>query len=215
MWSQAALGDARRARHHGMVSSQSSRAPAPGSSPVVPCTSGVSVIDVFRAAEKIVGRDVYARACEQLPREVRDELAGVTTVSWVPNTVVIQVLKAVAGAAGRDTEALTAEAIRAATARTFTTVWRTLLRFTTDEALIKRAPIIYARSRNCGKLSARMLSPGVSEVILSDYPNLTAPELRSLGVGIQCILEFAGRREVQVTCELRSDGGRYVFRWRS
>ena len=161
-----------------------------------------------------MGQEVFARAREQLPQQVRDELAAITTVSWVPNTIVIQVMREVASAAGRETEALVADAIRRATARTFTTVWRMLLHFTSDEALIKRAPIIYARSRNCGKLSARMVSPGVAEVLLTEYPNLTPPELRSLGVGIQCILEFAGRRDVQVSCEGRNDGGRYTFRWR-
>lgn len=198
----------------GVVPSQFSRAPEARSSPVVPCTSGVSALDVFRAAEDIVGKQVFARACEQLPQGIRDELAGVTTVSWVPNTVVVQVLRAAASAAGRDTGALTAEAIRGATGRTFTTVWRTFLRFTSDEALIKRAPLIYARSRNCGKLSARIVAPGVAEVPLTEYPNLTPPELRLLGVGIQCILEFAGRRDVHVSCELKPDGGRFTFRWR-
>ena len=59
-----------------------------------------------------------------------------------------------------------------------------------------------------------MLSPGVAEGMLSEYPSFTPPELRSLGVGIQCILELAGRRDVQVSCERKPDGGRYVFRWR-
>ncbi|HKP63902.1 MAG TPA: hypothetical protein VJV78_44515 [Polyangiales bacterium] len=181
----------------------------------MPSTSGVSVLDVLRATQEIVGEQVFAQARECLPQSVRDEISEITAVSWVRNTLLIEVMREVARITERDTEELVAEAIRRATTRTFTTVWRTLLRFTTDEALIKRAPVIYARSRNCGKLSARMLSPGVAEVMLTDYPNLTPPELRSLGVGIQCILELAGRRHVQVSCERRPDGGRYVFRWRT
>ena len=181
----------------------------------MPSTSGVSVLDVLHAAEQIVGKQVFAQACERLPQSLRDEMSTITAVSWVPNTLLIEVMRAVARESQRDTEDLVAAAIRGATTRTFTTVWRTLLRFTTDEALLKRAPLMYARSRNCGKLSARMLSPGVAEVTVTEYPNLTPPELRSLGVGIQCILELAGRRDVQVSCERKPDGGRYVFRWRT
>ena len=191
---------------------RSSREPA--STPVVPSTSGVSVLDVLHATEEIVGRDVFERARKQLPAQLQEELASITAVTWVPNTVLTEVLREAARAAGMDTEDLAAKAIRGATARTFSTVWRALLRFTTDEALIKRAPLIYARSRNCGKLSARIVSPGVAEVLLTEYPSPTPPEIRSLGVGIQCVLEFAGRQDVQVSSERKPDGGRFVFRWR-
>ena len=53
---------------------------------------------------------------------------------------------------------------------------------TSDEALIKRTPLIYARSRNTGQLSSRLVAPQHSEVQLSGWPEVSDRTLRTIGM---------------------------------
>src|SRR5262245_43428829 len=125
---------------------------------VIPSISGIAALDLIQALEELVGRDACQRARATLPREASAELDAITALSWVSNVTVGALIDHVAVAAGREPEALLDEAVRRAVDRTFKTVWRTFLRFTSDEALIKRTPAIYARGRNVGQLSARVIS---------------------------------------------------------
>lgn len=89
------------------------------------------------------------------------------------------------------------------------------LRVTSDEALLKRTPIIYQRSRNTGQLSARILEPGHAEVLLTDWPDVPDRHLRTIGVSIGSVVELAGRKDVRMTTQRTPEGGRYQIWWRS
>src|SRR6476646_8996301 len=113
---------------------------------VVPSASGISVLDLRAALEEIVGKDVVGQALASLPPETRSEFVEITALSWVPLTTISKVVDTVAARAGRNPERLIDDAVQRAVERTFKTVWRLMLRFTTDTALINRAPVVYSLS---------------------------------------------------------------------
>src|SRR3954469_5035998 len=115
---------------------------------VVPSASGISVLDLRAALEEIVGRDVVRGALETLSPETRGEFVEITALSWVPLATVTCVVDTVAKTAKVNPERLIDDAVRRAVERTFKTVWRVMLRFATDAALIARTPVVYSMSRN-------------------------------------------------------------------
>ena len=179
-----------------------------------PCTSGIAVLDVLHVLGEMLGSETIERAKARLPVDLRTEIEALTAVSWLPNTTFGTLIDEVASCAGRDPEALIDQAVRAAVDRTFKSVWRMFLRVTSDEALIKRTPMIYQGSRNTGQLNARMVEPGYAELLLTDWPDVSERHLRTIGVSIQRVVELAGRRDVRMTVQRASQGGRYELRWR-
>ena len=182
---------------------------------VVPSASGISVLDLRKSLEEIVGKEVVVKALATLPSETRGEFVEITALSWVPLAAVTRVVDAVAATAGVRPEPLIDEAVRRAVERTFKTVWRVMLRFTTDAALIARTPVVYSMSRNVGRLTARMVSPGNAEVTLADWVGVSARHVRTLGISIVTVVTLAGRKDVTVASTPTADGAVYKLTWRT
>jgi hypothetical protein len=185
---------------------------APGT-PEIPSVSGMATIDMLHTLEELVGTAVYAQALAQLPEPLQAELAALTAVSWLPLSALGIVLDEVAKVSEREVEAMVDETVRRSIDRTFKTVWRILLRVTSVEAMIKRTPVIYAKSRNVGQLEARVLEPGHAEVTLSGWSDVSERQLRVLAISIQRVVELSGRRDVRMTHVRTPQGGRYQLRW--
>jgi hypothetical protein len=179
----------------------------------IPSSAGIAVLDLIHALEEDVGSAAVALGRERLPPRAREELAEITSISWVANTTVSALVDAVAAAAGVDPEPMLDRAIRRGVERTFKTVWRMLLRLSSDEALIKRTPMIYSRSRNVGELSARIVEPGRAELKLTEWPEITDRQMRSVGVGIESVIALTGRRSVQMRCTRTASGAVFDLRW--
>ena len=79
--------------------------------------------------------------------------------------------------------------------------------------MLARTPIFYAKSRNTGRLEARLIDRGRAAVTLSGWPGVSARHVRTLGISIETVIRLAGRRAVRVTWELTSDGARYALAW--
>jgi hypothetical protein len=139
----------------------------------------------------------------------------ITALSWVPLATVARVVDVVAAAARVNPERLIDDAVRRAVERTFKTVWRVMLRFTTDAALIARTPVVYSLSRNIGRLGSRMLSPGKAQVTLSDWVGVSARHVRTLGISIATVVTLAGRKDVAVTSTPTLDGAIFHLTWRA
>jgi hypothetical protein len=182
---------------------------------VIPSASGISVLDLRVALEEIVGKDAVAKALASLPTQTRGEFVEITALSWVPLTTVTRVVDAVAATAGVNADRLIDDAVRRAVERTFKTVWRVMLRFTTDAALIARTPVVYSLSRNIGRLTARMVSPGKAQVTLSDWVGVSARHVRTLGISIATVVTLAGRKDVGVTSTPAADGAVFHLTWRA
>jgi hypothetical protein len=183
--------------------------------PVVPSLSGISVRDTFLMLEEMVGADVVRRALASLPDAQRQQLEQAIALSWIPMSLVGAVVDEVARLAHRDPELLIDEAVRRAVSYTFKTAWRLLLRVTTDEALIARTPIIYAKSRNVGHLAAALKSHGRAELTLTDWPAVSDRQLRTIGIAVQTVLELAGRRNVRIQGQRTLQGAQYALTWQT
>jgi hypothetical protein len=175
--------------------------------------AGTAVLDLLDAYREIVGAEVVERAIASLPGDLRRKVAGVTRLSWLPIADMTAVTDAVGQAAGRDVEALVDQAGRLATERSFKKIWRVMLRLTSDEALIARTPSIYGLSRNVGKLGARVVRPGLAELTLTGWADVTDRHLRTLGVSIVRVVELAGRRDPAIQVRRTEDGAVYTLTW--
>jgi hypothetical protein len=94
------------------------------------------------------------------------------------------------------------------------TVWRALLRLTTDNALITRTPVIFSRSYNRGRLTASIPVPGRGEITLDEWPDAPEWPLRATRIGVETVLRLAGRKDVRVVAERRPQGAFFLATWR-
>jgi hypothetical protein len=182
-------------------------------STIVPSASGRAVLSLVASIEEIVGAGPVKAALASVPREVRQELEGIGPLSWFPLAFIDLIVGEVVRGTGRDPDALLDEAVRHSVERTFRTVWRVMLRFTSDDALVARTPIIYGKSRNVGKLTARMVGRGSSEMILEAWPDIDARNVRTIAVSTETILRVAGRRNVRATWAPTWEGARFKVQW--
>lgn len=169
---------------------------------------------IIEALNEMVGQGAVADGLASLPADARAALTDINAVTWVPLSAFNQFIDETARMAKRDPEPMIDEAIRNAARRTFSTVWRMFLRVTTDEAMIKRTPVLHAKARNVGQMSSRIDVPGAAQVTLTDWPDIGDRTLRTIGVGIVSVLELAGRRDVRISYSRTPEGGRYELRWR-
>jgi hypothetical protein len=182
---------------------------------VIPSLSGISVRDTIRMIEEMVGADIVRQALSHLPAEDRQQFEQATAVSWIPMSLVGAVVDEIARLAHQDAELLLDEAVRRAVHYTFKTAWRMLLKLTSDEALIARTPIIYAKSRNIGHLKAALKGHGRAELTLSEWPAVSDRHIRTIGIAIQTVLELAGRRNVRIQGQRTLHGAHYVLTWQT
>jgi hypothetical protein len=114
----------------------------------------------------------------------------------------------------RDIADLHTDVARISIERTMRTLWRVLLRLTTDQALVSRTPVIYGKSYNRGRLEAHITESGRAEIRLLDWP--AAPEwpLRATKIGIETVLRIAGRQDVRIIYTRTPDGAGYTATWK-
>lgn len=180
---------------------------------VVPSNSGTSVLDLLAALEEALGRDVVAAAFKKLPDGVRERFEQITPLTWVPVAALGVAIDQIAREANVDATAMLDAATRRATERTIKTVWRLMLRLTSDEALLARTPLYYAKSRNVGRLAGRVVAPGRAELVLSEWPGVSARHARALGISIETVVKLAGRKGVTMAWEPTRDGAHYRLTW--
>jgi hypothetical protein len=180
-----------------------------------PTLSGTIVLRNLAAFREEVGPTVVERAIASLPPESQAELDALVPGAWVSVEVVDATYEAIAREGHREIEELYPKVVRRGVTNALRTVWKWLLRLTTDRALVSRTPIIYRRGHSTGDLRTDIVSPGVAEIELTGWPNV--PPLRLLGVacGIRTTLEVAGRREVTVAYERTPDGASFRARWKA
>jgi hypothetical protein len=173
------------------------------------------VIRQHRAViEQRYGRSVYEAALAELGATEREELLGTLAIGWVQISVQEAVYAALSRRLCRPASELHAEVARLSTMRNFATLWRALLRLTTDSALIARAPLLYTRSYAQGRLSAEQTGPGRVRLTVCDWPDIPEFSLRGLRIGIETVLQLAGRQDAVVTSEYAAGGALLRATWR-
>lgn len=175
---------------------------------------GSGVLARRRAHESKLGAAKVRRVLDTLDPDTRLEFDGATSVSWVRITTIETVSDAMAAEAGSDPESWHDETVRLGVTETFKTVWRVMLRFTSDEALVMRAATMYGKTRNVGRLSARVPQPGRAELSLTEFPNIKHRWARAIAIGIEVVLTLAGRELAVVTSSVHPDGANFIARWR-
>jgi hypothetical protein len=167
------------------------------------------------AFEQELGPERLARALDRVPPPHRTAYLTAGPTSWVPYETVVIVHQHVADEAGESVEALLDRAVPRAVEHAFSTVWRVLVRFTTDDALIARTPLLYSRTRSKGRMTAIRTAPGEAVAEVMGWPAMPLRDVRALALSIETVLRLAGRADVVVTAEATPGGARFSLRWSS
>jgi len=188
----------------------------PGNAPDLPRMSGAIVVEHRKLFAERFGNEKVARALARLPREQHDEFVHALPSTWLRLETVEAVYFAMAEELEREVAAVHLEIGRLAIERTLRTVWRLLLRFTTDAALIARTPVIFGRSFDRGHLSSVIDRPGHAWLTLAGWPGLTDFPIRSVCNGTATVLHLAGRSDTHAEIvERRPDGALIGAHWRA
>lgn len=155
-----------------------------------------------------------ARCIDGLPPETRSDLQGVIAAGWVPVRSYDLFYRAFAKQTGVDVGDLHADMSRQSVERTFKTLWRLLLRLTSDEALVSRTPVLFSRAYTRGKLSSSIPSPGVAELALDGWPDVPDIVIRGTRIAIETVLRLSGRTAVRTSFERAPDGAILRATWK-
>jgi len=176
--------------------------------------AGSNLITSRRVVRELVGSEVFERALAALTKEERAAFMDSTVLSWVPVALIDRSMEEIARAAGITPEELVVNATRIAQAEMLHTIYRVLMRITTDEALIGRTNTFYAKVYDTGTLSSVFPAPGRATVTLAGWPSISSLQIAGLGAGIETTLRCAGRKEPRVSGKRSPDGVVYTCSWR-
>lgn len=178
-----------------------------------PRLSGILILTQRREMEKLVGEHVVKRALAKLPDEVRRDYEALTPLSWFPALWFNDVIAAVAAEMKMDVLAFHSTVINRSAEQTLVKVWGMFLRFTSDDALVSRTPILYSRSYNQGELTAKRLGAGRADVTLRGWPSVPDIQIQAIKVTIATVLRLSGRKNPAVVAERRLTGAVFHVEW--
>ncbi len=179
-----------------------------------PMLSGQATLDFRWACEQVIGSEATERAIASLPESARRRYGELTPLTWVDYETVRLANDAFAREGERTIDALYEEVIPRAMERSFRTVWRLLIRLTTDRALIARTPLIYQRTRSRGTMISEIVGPGKARVQVTDFHDIPDRDVTALGISIAALLRIAGRSDVKVHGRRAPGGANWTVRWR-
>ena len=164
--------------------------------------------------EEQFGTAPIERALTRVAPDVRAEYEQLSSIAWVRASTDYIVHDAIAAVLGREPLAFHEQTLRTAMARSFKTIWRVLLRLTSDEALVVRVPGIYRRTRNVGQMVVNASARGSAELALIQYPAIVSRDIRSIGVGLEVVLSLTGRTAARAAARPTADGAIFTVTWR-
>lgn len=169
-----------------------------------------------QSLEEIAGKDVVARALDELPDADREQYLAVGPDAWLPVRIADELQRAVAREAGIPIGEF-ANFVRAfshrSVERMVSTVWRVLLRLTSDKALVERTPELFSNTYNVGRLKASVDGPGRGTVVLEEWPDISDEQMIGTAAGIEAVLQTAGRKHVEIRWQRTPDGVKYTATW--
>lgn len=180
----------------------------------VPAISGTVATTTRKMLRDLAGDAAYERALARLTPEERETYVSMTAMTWLPVDLANDVVRLVAEESGMLEAKLFEDSTRRTQEALLGTVYRILMRLTTDEALISRTPQFYSRSFNVGKLSSTFPAPGEALVALTEWPTISDQQMRGLGYGIETTLRVAGRKDARAACKRARDGAIFHCTWR-
>jgi hypothetical protein len=166
-------------------------------------------LDEFR---RLQGEPFVLDILGGLSPQARSEIAG-SPIPWVSVDTISTFYDLAAARLDRKVDDLHWEIGRRCVEQTFRTLWRVLLRVTTDEALIGRAPIMFAKTYAQGQLVMTTLGRGAAEMELRDWPDPPAFVTRGLCIGVSTVLRLSGRRSATVVHQPRAGRVLFAAKW--
>jgi hypothetical protein len=180
-----------------------------------PRISGSLVIQHRKILATVVGAAPLERAIASLSESDRVALEEVTVLTFVPISTAEALFAAAGREVGRDVPSLHEQVSRTSLEQNLKTIWRLLLRFTSDEALIARTPVIFSKAFPQGLIRPRIVSPGRAEIRVEQWPDMPEYAVRGTRVAVETVLRIAGRSSVRMSSERTVDGVVYVATWLS
>jgi hypothetical protein len=174
---------------------------------------GMLTLEQKRAMVRLVGDDVVARVVARLPEDRRQEFEHLSMFAWCRCSTLNIVLEQVAVESGRDVEVFVHDVVRHSFGVVLRSVWRLLARFTSNEAIVQRASMLYGRTLDRGVAHAHLLDGDHMALEISERPDLSRIDVLSIAAAIEAVFDVAGRR-VRVTHRRSPDGVRYDIRQR-
>src|SRR6185503_17048089 len=135
--------------------------------------SGSIILEHRNVIVERFGTTVLNEAVAGLSAAEQEEFNEARPSTWVRISTIEAFYANLSRQLGRRVADVHVEIGRLATERTLKGLWRVFLRFTTDEALITRSPVIFSKSFDCGRVEAAVPRPGQGQVTLLDWPNVT------------------------------------------
>ena len=180
-----------------------------------PCLSGAVFLNNLKVFRERFGDDVVARAIDGLTEAQRAEVDAAVSAAWLRAETIDATYVAICKEADVNLRKTYGEVVRAGVQKTLRSVWKLLLRLTTDAALLARTPAIYERGHSVGKLRSEIRRPGDARIWLTDWPDASDLRLQGVAYGIWATLEVAGRSDIDVTWDRTPDGAEYYARWKA
>ncbi|MBX3248515.1 MAG: hypothetical protein KF901_15165 [Myxococcales bacterium] len=179
----------------------------------VPRANGALIAKERELLERLVGVATVRAALQRVSPEVRASYEGITPMTRIPTADVEAVYYAVAEEAGRDPLVLHREIVRNAVEAALKSIWRLLLKFTSDDAIIRRTPLFFSRGLSRGELSAQLVGPGHAEIRLVGWADVSVMQINGISAAVEAVLLCAGRRQVEVEGTRTLDGARFDAYW--
>lgn len=163
---------------------------------------------------KLLGPGPFERAMARVPAADRDHYLGASSMSWVRVAAIHEVLAACAAETKVDPREMNRTLTRAVTDQHFRGPWKIFFRFTTDEALLSRGPVMYGKTYSRGRMVIETLANGRIVFDVVDYPNVDElVVLEGLAVATEQALVVAGRKNPTMTVRPTRDGGHFEGTW--
>jgi hypothetical protein len=178
-----------------------------------PTISGALITQHRAILAELVGDSVLESAFAGLAPADRDPILQATSLSFIPIRAADAMYRAIGKESGRDYVHLHETVSRMAVDRALKTIWRLLLRFTSDEALVARTPVIFTKAFPQGVLQPKIVAPGRAEIRVESWPNMPEYAIRGTRVAVESVLRLAGRSNVKITVEETPDGCLYHTSW--
>lgn len=177
--------------------------------------SGALVLEHKRMLEELCTPEGFEAVLAALDQEAREAYRDVSPLVWFPVATAERVFELAGRHLDREPAELHESISRQGVERTLTRLWRFVLRFVPDDALIARSERLYARAFKRGKLVARFVGPGSAEIQVEGWPEMPEFSIRGFRIAIETVLRLAGRESPQLVVRRTQSGPHIVATWKA
>ena len=173
---------------------------------------------VVRNHQKVIARMIGPAALEQalakIEPELREELQNASMLSWCTQRALSALHERCSDIANIELDRFVTDVVKGSMKLTFGGVWKILFKVTSDEAIVRRAGILYSRSTTRGRLIAEITGKGRALIRLVDYPDIPHISVVATAASIEAALSVSERTQPRVAWKRVGNEIHYDVRWR-